>query len=531
MRSLCLLCMFVVPVFGQQPMELVIDSAIAAKWKADGLTPAKTADDATIIRRLTLDLVGRIPTTTEVAASVNSKDANKKAVLVDRLMASPGYARYQALQFDVMLSERPNQGGKNGSLQDYFKLAIQENRPWDAIFRDLMLPDEVDLKKKGSTEFLRPKLSDLDKLTADVSVAFFGVNVSCAQCHDHPNVMDWTQEHFYGLKGFLARTYDANGFIAERESGLVKYKPTKGAEVKAKLMFLTGTSVESKTIRDPDKDEQKREKESIEKAKADKKAPAVPAFSARAELVKVALAPKESEFFSKSIVNRLWHRYIGYGLVTPLDQMHSENAPSHPELLAELAKRMIDAKYDMKKLTRGIVLSEAYAKASQFESQAFPSNDSFAVGQLKAMTPQQLGTSLKIATADPKTFENLKPDEFEKRIEQMEQAGRGLASLFVQPGVDTFQIGVAEALLFSNGERIQKELLADNSGLLARLKTENNPTTGAKLMVQTVFGRPITDTEAVAFATFLSARSDRPAEGYRQLLWALVTSPEFRFNH
>ena len=536
MRSLCLsaILLFGASAVGgaDKPLEVAIDEQIAAKLKAEGIAPAVQTGDATLIRRLTLDLVGRIPTSGEVDAYVKSQDPTKRAQLVDRLIASPAFARYQAILFDVMLSDKPGAGGKSGSLQDYLKLALQDNRPWDAIFRDLMLPSDDDLKKKGSAEFLRPKLTDLDKLTADVSVAFFGVNVSCAQCHDHPNVKDWTQEHFYGLKGFLARTYDANGFLAEREVGLVKYKPTKGPEKQAKLMFLTGAVVDSKTVRELDKDEQKKDKDAVEKARQEKKAPPAPGFSARAELVKLVLQPKESDFFAKSIANRLWHRFLGYGLVTPLDQMHSENEPSHPELLAILADRMRAAKYDIKVLTRGIVMSQAYSRASLFDSESQPAAGTFAVGRLKPMTPQQLATSLKIATTDPKQFEGLKADEFEKRMEQVEHGSRGFASLIAQPGVETFQIGVSEALLFSNSDRVLKDYLQDGGGsLLARAKAEGNPEAAAKLMVQTVYGRAITEKETKAFAAYLAARADRPAEANRQLLWALVASPEFRFNH
>ena len=520
------------------PLEALIDARVEEKLRADGVTPARQADDATLVRRLTLDLVGRIPTGVEVDAYVKSIDPAKRAKLVDRLIASPGYARYQAVLFDVMLSDRPGQSGKptkpgkGGSLQDYLTLAVRENRPWDAVFRDLMLPSEDDDAKRGSAEYLRPKLADLDKLTADVSVAFFGVNVSCAQCHDHPNVKDWTQEHFYGLKGFLARTYDAGGYVAERGAGLIKYKPTQGPEKSARLMFLTGTAISTPTVREPDKDEQKRDKEALDKARVDKKAPPAPAYSARAELVKLALQPKESDYFAKSIVNRLWHRFLGYGLVNPLDQMHAANEPSHAALLAELADRVRAAKYDLAALTRGIVLSRAYSRDTVFGSESHPAPESFAVGRLRALTPQQLATSLKLAAADPKTFENLKPDEFEKRIEQAEQSAKGFAALIAQPGVDLFQIGVAEALLFSNGDRVGREFLTDGAGsLLARSKTEADPAGVARLMVQATYGRPATAGEVEALTAYLAARADRPAEARRQLLWALVAGPEFRFNH
>jgi hypothetical protein len=536
MRALCLAVIATLgcgAAFAGPPVEQVIDTHIDAKLKADAVTPAPQADDYTLVRRLTLDLVGRIPTPQETDSYVTSKDADKRAKLVDRLMASPGYARYQAIQFDVMLSDRPGGGGKNGSIRDYLTKAIQDNRPWDQIFRDLMLPDDADPAKKGASEFLRPKLGDADKLTSDVSVAFFGVNVSCAQCHDHPNVADWKQDHFYGMKSFLARTYDANGVVAEREVGLVKFKPTKGPERAAKIMFLTGATVDTDTAREPTKDEQKKQKEAEDQSKKDKdkaKAPPAPAFSARAKLVEVALRPKESEFFARNIVNRLWHRFLGYGLVNPLDQMHSENPASHPELLNELASDLRGHAYDLRRLVRGVVMSQTYSRASRYDSESHPEANSFAVGRLKPLTPAQLATSLKIATTDPKQFD-AKPDEVEKKLEQMENAARGFANSIAQP-TDNFQIGVSEALLFSNGDRVMKEFLTDSGGtLLGRLKDEKDPGAVANALVRNVLGRPATAAEETALTEYMTKRADRPAEARKQVLWALLTCPEFRFNH
>jgi hypothetical protein len=505
----------------------LVDEQIEAKLKADGVVPAPQADDAAVIRRTTLDLVGRIPTPAEIAEYTQSRDSDKRLKLITRLMASSSYARYQATLFDVMLSDRPGQG----ALRSYFTTAIQENRPWDQIFRELMKADETDPKLKGAADFLRPKLNDLDKLTSDVSVAFFGVNVSCAQCHDHPNVADWKQDHFYGMKAFLSRTYLAGTEIAERPAGVVKFKPTKGPERAAKMMFLTGKPIESETARELTSEEQKKEKELQDKSKTAKNAPPPPAFSARAKLVEVALQPNEANFFAKSIVNRMWHRFFGWGLVNPLDQMHSENEPSHPELLDALAQDTVKHNYDLKRLIEGLVLSKTYSRASKYESAAFPAPSSFAIARLKPLTPIQLATSLKIATTDPKAFEGLKPDELDKKLEQLESSARGFASLIAQP-TDNFQIGVNEALLFSNSDRVMKEFLQDTPGtLLARVKAESDFTATVKLLMQTALGRAPTEEELKALKGFLETRKDRASEAQRQLLWAMLTSPEFRFNH
>src|SRR4051812_15503899 len=221
-----------------RPIPDVIDHYVDARLKAAGVTPAAPADDYTLVRRLTLDLVGRIPTPAESEAYVSSTDPQKREKLVDRLMASPAFVRHQANQFEAMMSgPTARGGGGGGGLRDYLVKAVGENRSWDQVFRELLIADEADPKTKGASEFIKARVSDLDRLTTDVSALFFGVNVSCAQCHDHPLVSDWKQDHFYGMKSFFARTFDNGGFLAEREYGAVKFKPTKGPERAARMMF------------------------------------------------------------------------------------------------------------------------------------------------------------------------------------------------------------------------------------------------------------------------------------------------------
>jgi hypothetical protein len=512
-----------------RPVEQVVDQLIDAAIAAAGVEPAPQADDATVIRRLTLDLVGRIPTAGEIDAYTQSSDTDKRAKLVDRLIASPGFVRHQAALFEVMLNPDGDRRGGT-ALRDYLAAALKEGKSWDRMFRELMLPDPDDTKLKGAAEFLRARVNDPDRLTNDVSVAFFGVNVSCAQCHDHPLVKDWTQDHFYGMKAFLARTFDNGGFLAERGFGVVKYKPTKGPERTAKMMFLTGTKVDDNTAKEPTPEEQKKEKAELDQAKAAKKAPPKPAFSAREKLVEVSLQEGNADFFARSIANRMWHRFFGTGLVTPLDQMHSENPPSHPELLAWLARDTAAHDYDLRRLIRGLVLSQAYSRSSRYPT-APPEARLFAVAKLRPLTPMQLAASLKIARTDPATLDGKKAEEFEKAIEQLEGSARGLAAMIAQP-TDNFQVGVGEALLFSNGERITKEYLTDEPGsVLGRVKSIGDPKEAVALLVKVAYGRPPTADETATLVAYVEKRKDRQAEAYRQVLWALVTGPEFRFNY
>src|SRR5262249_28269551 len=143
--------------------------------------------------------------------------------------------------------------------------------------------------------------------------------------------------------------------------------------------------------------------------------PAPPKFSLRAKLVELALAPEQREFFARAIVNRTWHRLFGRGLVMPLDQMHSANPASHPELLQWLARDVVEHGYDLRRLIRGLVLSQAYARSSRWEGEEIPQDKFFAVAQIRALTPMQMAMGLRLAGSDPEKLPRTGP-ELEKFI-------------------------------------------------------------------------------------------------------------------
>jgi hypothetical protein len=514
-----------------RPIAEAADCYLDETLRKEGVKPAPIADDATLVRRITLDLAGRIPTTAEARAYVESTDPEKKTRLVDRLMASQGFVRHQVTELDAMLMV-----GNKGSLREYLTRVVGANLAWDKIFRELMLPDQTDKAQKAAAEYLRGRVKDVDRLTAEVSSTFFGVNISCAQCHDHPLVLDWKQDHFYGMKAFLDRTFVTgngnNGFLAERGTGTVKFKTTEGVERQARMMFLTGRKVDEPGAKDLPPDAQNKEKERLQQAKKAKTPPPPPQFSARAKLVEVALQPGDRDFFARSIVNRVWHRLFGRGLVMPLDQMHSANPPSHPDLLAWLARDTIEHGYDLRRLIRGLVLSRAYARDTRWDGEEPPRPSLFAVAVVRPLTPAQLACSLRLATADPASLPpDLKPAEFEKRILALEDGARSLAGVLGSSAADT-QIGVAEALFFSNGKRIPQDLLSDGDGrLVGRLKQIAAPAEQIDLAVRNVLSRPPDDEDRRVLAEYLVERTDRPEEACRQVVWALLTCAEFRFNH
>ncbi len=514
-----------------RPIAEAVDHYLDETIRKEGVKAAPIADDATLVRRLTLDLAGRIPSAAESRAYLESTDPEKRSRLVDRLMASQGFVRHQVTELDAMLM-----AGSKGNLREYLTRAVGTNLAWDQIFRELMLPDQTDKTQKAAVEFLRGRVKDVNRLTAEVSSTFFGVNISCAQCHDHPLVLDWKQDHFYGMKAFLDRTYVTgngnNGFLAERGSGTVKFKTTEGVERQARMMFLTGHKVEDAGAKDLSPDELKKEKEGLQQSKKAKTPPPPPKFSARAKLVELALQPGDRDFFARSIVNRVWHRLFGRGLVMPLDQMHSANPPSHPDLLGWLARDTIEHKYDLRRLIRGLVLSRAYARDTRWDGEEPPRPSLFAVAIVRPLTPMQLACSLRLATADPASLSaDLNPAELEKRLLALEEGARAMGAVLLASSGDS-QIGVAEALFFSNGKRIPKDLLSDGEGhLVSRLKQIAEPAEQIELAVRNVLSRTPDDEDRRLLGAYLTERTDRPEDACRQVVWALLTCAEFRFNH
>jgi hypothetical protein len=392
-----------------------------------------------------------------------------------------------------------------------------------------MLPDETNPAVRGSSEFLKSRVKDLNRLTIDTSVTFLGVNVSCAQCHNHPHVPAWTQDHFYGMKAFFSRTVEAGTFLAERDFGFVKYVPNKGQEKMAPVMFLTGKPLEVPGLVEPTKEEKKKEQERLDEGKKAKKQPAPPHFSLRAKLVETALEPGQNDFFARAIVNRQWHRLYGRGLVMPLDQMHVENPPSHPQLLQWLARDLVANHYDLRRLMRGLVSSNAYARDSRWEADKLPPEELFAVAQVRPLSPMQMSMGMKLATTDQSALPADK-DALEKRLAALEKSAEQWASFFPQPG-DNFQVGVSEALFFANNQKLQKDLLEANESLAVQLKGEPDLARRSDLAVRAVLCRAPHADEIQALAEYLRRRADRDPSACQQIVWALLTSAEFRFNH
>jgi hypothetical protein len=508
-------------ISNDRPIHEVIDHYIDEEIKGSKISPVDQASEVNLIRRLTLDLVGRIPASCEVHDFTESNASDKRSQLIDRLMSTSEYSEHQATMLNTFITQ-----GRGGIL-DYLKLVVQENRGWDQIFQDILLAKHSDEKQKQAIDFLKQRAKDSDQLTVDVSVVFFGVNIGCAKCHDHPLVEGWKQEHFYGMKSFFNRTFENGGFIAERGFGNVSFKTTEGETKQAKLLFLSGAVIDEPDQKELSKDEQKKESALFKKLAKEKKPPPEPKYSRRAQLVEVALKSDSSHFLPRAIVNRIWHQYFGYGIVMPLDQMHSSNEPSHPELLEWLARDFVEHQYDLRRLVRGLVMSKAYSLGSAWSAEKRPDREYFAVANVRALTPAQLARSLSLATSDPASFQgDIDAKKLVKRIAGA--AGTSNSSQFEEPRED-FQVSANEALWFNNSEQVRNRYL--KGGLFNRLKQIDDLGEVITTAYWTVLTRAPSENEIKLTREYIGKREDRRDQAFQQVIWALLTSSEFRFNH
>lgn len=514
------------------PIAVVIDQQIDAGLSAKNIVPAVRVDDRGLLRRTTLDLAGRVPTLSELAEYEQQSPSERRERLIERLMESSDFAFHLRNEWDALLMPGRN---SSGDWKEYLLRATRENRAWDAVFSEMLISKDDDADRRGALQFLKARSRDLDDMTNDTSSLFFGVSINCAKCHDHPLVDDWKQDHYFGLQSFFSRTYVTRSQrLAEKPWDEVKFKTTEGVEKTARFMFLSGAEVvepvveRSEAQRKADNEEVKRQRD-----QDNVPPPPVPEFSPRLELVKLALAPENQSILARNIVNRTWAQFMGRGLVHPVDQLHSANPPSHPELLDWLERDFITHQFDVKRLIRGIVSSEAYARSSRWtQADTPPLAETFAVMPVRPLTPRQLSLSLNIATTHPERHQHtLDLARWSPTREQLENQSNGFASLIEYPR-EHFQVSVTESLLFSNSQRVQNDYLRDGSDrLLHLLQQAGSDDDAIRQAFEAVLTRLPDDEELELFRDYFAARTDRRTAALQQMLWAVLTSPEFRFNH
>ena len=476
------------------PSAATINRLLADHWRANGITPAEPADDATLLRRAALDLTGRVPTARELDIYLTDPDPEKFAALVGRLVGGPEFAWYFATVLDEVI-----QGRLAGSdpFVGSLRAALRDGKGWDVVFREVLVGPWDTAARRPAVGFLDRRTKDLDALTVDTTRAFFGVDISCARCHHHPLVKDWKRDHYYGMAAFLVRTAGGKGAVTEKADGEAKFVGRDGKETVAPMMFLTG-----RTVPEPPR--------SKEKGKAGR----------REALVSTALADRT--FLSRAFVNRVWEHFFGRGLVDPVDQMHSGNPATVPPLLDRLADDFAASGYDIRRLVTAIALSRAYRLDCRWTGHKEPDPGHFAVARLRPLSPRQLARSLVLAVGDG-SFDSTP----EKLTALDKQAGELMPML--DPRAADFQSSAREALFVSNAPAARK--LIAGSKLVDRLSKIGDDGELARSAVRAVWSRSATAAEVGELESWLKRHAGDRTAAAEDLVWALMASAEFRFNH
>lgn len=521
-------------LFGQSPLSSRIDQDVEKGLQ--GTPTAAIAGDAEFLRRVTLDLTGMIPSAADARAFFNDPAPNKRAKLIDQLLASEGFARHMQNQFDVLLLDRrPDKHVKRPEWLKFLRDSFAANKPYDQLVREILSADGVDPKSRAAAAFYLNREGEPHVLTKDISRLFLGMNLQCAQCHDHPLVDAYKQDFYYGVYAFLNRSYMLNdkalkmSVFAEKADGDVTYQSV----FVPKVSKNTGMHMPyGKPIAEP----------KFEKGQEYVTAPkqgerGTPKFSRRAQLAG-ALTSLENPRFARAAANRLWSFVFGRGIVHPIEYDHPANPPSHPELLEHLAKDFTARKYDVKAVVRDLVLSQAYQRASELPKGAKDADPAkFAVAPLRPLTPEQFAWSILQAMGELDAERKALGAKATEAALYAKYAGQAapIVNLFAnppgEPATGDFEATIDQTLFLRNSEQI-RSLLAPRAGDLAdRLNNLKEAAPFAEELYLSVLTRLPAPEEAKDVADYLVRRSADRQVAVQELIWALVTSAEFRFNH
>lgn len=511
-----------------------INTEIKQAWKDNEVKPSAVSDDEEWLRRVHLDVIGRIPEGTLVDKFVADKDPAKRSKMIETLLDDEGYVRNMTSVWTNLSIGRgtPRRVSRDG-MQQFYREAFARNRPWNEVVFDL-ISAEGRFDENGAVNFLLSQIEggrNTDEeyavtATAKTTKLFMGIQVRCTQCHNHP-FNDWQQDQFWQFNSFFRQVRrvdhrkpdpttgrmvdDYSELLFADYEGAVYFEKRSG-EMRVAFPQYFDTKVEPKAL-DADGNQVDRRK----------------------ELAKIATAG-EKPWIAMSMVNRLWGHFFGFGFTKPIDDMGPHNPASHPALHDRLATEFVKGGYDVKQLVRWICNSEAYNLSSQYGTANKVDDPGagevalFSHMYIKSMEAEQLYDSLIVATNAHKSGRSNWDQAEVQRQQWMQQ-------FVVAFGTDegdettTFNGTIPQALMMMNGELVGNATNAERGSYLREI-LEKPGTEAAKIreLYLSALGRAPSRTEGLAAAKLLKGSTDKLA-AFQDLFWALLNSNEFIFVH
>ena len=487
-----------------------VDDLAAAKWKKLGLTPSGLCDDATFLRRVTVDLCGRLPGVDEARTFLADRNDDRRSKLVDRLLDSPDYAAFFAMRWGTILRNSNLAGSDRAAyaFHNWIKDSIARNRPYDEFVRGIVAAAGEWQDAPAINWYWQMRDDQLHQVTADTAQVFLGVRLQCAKCHHHPYER-WGQEDYYGLAGFFTR-------LGRKSFGEPPPYYSSSNVTLGDRNPLTGKTPEPKFLDGP-----------------------VGKFSAeedpRHALVDWMAKP-DNPFFAKTLVNRLWGHFLGRGLYHEVDDLRESNPPSNPELLDALAKNFVQKKFDVKHVIRTIVNSRVY----QLSSEPLPANvkdrQNFARFYARRLIAEVLHDAVHQATGTKPGFSGVSTAARAIDLPH-ENFGSYFLDVFDRPrrvtGCECERSSgatLAQVLLLANSDEMENKLRSGD-GRVAKLMASKKPVKDAiEELFLAACARYPSSAELKRTLGYVEEATNRQ-QALEDVLWALLNSREFSFNH
>lgn len=497
-----------------------VDRHLAAQWQRLGIAPSPPANDGEFIRRATLDICGMLPTPAEATDYANDCRADKRERLIDRLLERPEYASYFALKWADILRNRgigyatARQREGTTLFAGWIRDNLAANVPYDRFVASILTASGSQ-ETNPPTVWYRTVRTKSDYVES-VAQAFLGIRIQCAQCHHHP-AERWSQADYYQLAAVFARVGRKGGFAdAEVPTSETIYLADEGGVVHPRTgQRMAPTPPGGEPFRLSRYDDPRRS-------------------------LAAWMAAPDNPYFARTMANRMWGHFFGRGIIHPIDDARSTNPPSNPELLDALARDFVDHKYDIKHLIRVICNSAAYAASSTPTNLNGDDAQSFARYYPRRLAAEVLLDALGQVLEAPTTF-RATAGAFPPGTRAIDLPDEAVPShfldIFGRPArnsacecerIDDPALG--QTLELVNSEELQTKLTAEK-GYVARLASNDRPhAENVNEIFLRVFCRPPRDKERELAVTFLESRSNRH-EAYASLVWSLVATNEFLFNH
>ena len=506
------------------PSRNFVDDSVFANLKELGVPPSPICDDATFLRRVSLDIAGRVPTDEERTHFFASQEANKREQVIDGLIQSSEYADFFANKWTAMLKNRRDDASditSNFAFHAWVRDSLLANKPYDQMVRELLAATGTVIANPPVVWYKRVK--EPKQQVEDVAQLFLGVRMQCAQCHHHP-FERWSQDDYYSFSAFFTQV--GRKPTATRGEDMIFHKRGMAA----------ATNIKSGHVLKP-------------AALGD----AIPAIAADEDpRLKLAdwMSSPTNPFFAKAIVNRYWKHFFRRGLVEPEDDIRETNPPSNPELLAALEQHFIASGFDLKSLVKIITSSNAY------QLSAVPNQYNIADQQnYSRYYPRRLQAEVFLDAIDDLTnsrteFPNLPSGTRAIALpDNSYNNGSPFLKVFGRPENESVcecervqSSSLAQCLHLINAKDIKSKLATSNGRADRLAKSDKSSEEKIRELYSAAFSREPRADELNAGKDFLAEpRVDAVGnpidpqkanqEVFQDLIWALINTKEFLFNH